>query len=206
MTLDWGCRWVFLIATPAMLALIVLGEPIVTAIYHYGKFTDADVSFVYLSLVAFVIGLVPIMMVKVLAPGFYARKDTRTPVRIGVMSMIVNIVFSVLLFKPFAHVGLATATSIAALVNATALFVVLLREQVFVIQPGWIKFGLQLGLASAAMTSLLLWWTPPLDFWLQANAWQRIIRLMVLVISGAFCYGLALLILGLRPRHLILKT
>ena len=205
-TLDWACRWVFLIATPAMLALMVLGKPIVTVIYHYGKFTDADVTLVYSSLLAFVLGLVPIILVKVLAPGFYARENTRTPVRVGVVAMLVNIGFSVLLFKPLAHVGLAAATSIAALVNATTLFVLLRREGVFIIQPGWLRFGLQTGLACAAMAALLYWWSPPLEFWLQASAWQRIFRLAVLVICGAFCYGLVLLLLGLRPQHLILKT
>jgi putative peptidoglycan lipid II flippase len=205
-TLDWGCRWVFLVAVPAMLALIILGKPIITAIYHYGKFTDGDVMRVYLSLVAFVLGLVPIILVKVLAPGFYAQKNTKTPVKIGVVAMIVNIVFSLLLFKSMAHVGLALATSIAALVNASALFVILKRDNIFVVQPGWIRFGLQVGLASIAMFAILWWWVPPLDYWLQANVWGRLNRLFLLVISGTFCYGSVLLMLGLRPRNLLLNT
>ena len=205
-TLDWGCRWVFLISLPAMLALMVLGKPIITAIYHYGKFTDADVIHVYMSLVAFVLGLIPIIMVKVLAPGFYAQKNTKTPVKIGVVAMLVNIVFSLLLFKPMAHVGLALATSIAALVNASALFFVLKRENIFVVQAGWLRFALQIGLASALMTVLLWWWVPPLEFWLQANVWSRFYRLLLLVLGGAFCYASGLLLLGLRPRDLLLKS
>jgi len=205
-TLDWGCRWVFLISLPAMLALIVLGKPIITAIYHYGKFTDADVISVYMSLVAFVVGLVPIILVKVLAPGFYAQKNTKTPVKIGVVAMLVNIVFSLLLFKPMAHVGLALATSIAALVNASALFIILKRNNIFVVQTGWLRFALQTGLASVFMAVVLWWWVPPLEYWLQASVWNRFYSLLLLVVSGAFCYGSALLVLGLRPRQLVLKT
>ena len=205
-TLDWGCRWVILISLPAMLALIVLGEPIITAIYHYGKFSVSDVSHVYLSLVAFVSGLIPIILVKVLAPGFYAQKNTKTPVKIGVVAMLVNIIFSLLLFRPMAHVGLALSTSIAALVNASALFYLLKRDKVFVVQPGWFRFALQTGLASVVMSAVLWWWVPPLEFWLQAGAWNRFYRLLVLVIVGAFCYGSTLFALGLRPRHLIFKS
>jgi len=205
-TLDWGCRWVFLISIPAMLALIILGRPIITTIYHYGQFSDGDVIKVYWSLVAFSVGLLPIILVKVLAPGFYAQKNTKTPVKIGMVAMAVNIVFSLLLFRSMAHVGLALSTSIAALVNASALFIVLKRERVFVIQPGWLKYMLQLGISSAAMAVLLWWLAPPLAFWLDATAWTRFSRLMILVISGGFCYGLSLLLLGLRPRQLILRN
>ncbi len=205
-TLDWGCRWVFLISLPAMLALIVLGKPIITAIYHYGRFTDADVTSVYMSLVAFSAGLIPIILVKVLAPGFYAQKNTKTPVKIGVIAMLVNIVFSLLLFKPMAHVGLALATSIAALVNASALFFVLKHDKTFLVQAGWGRFALQTGLASAVMTLVLWWWVPPLEYWLQAGVWSRFYLLLLLVVSGVFCYGSSLFVLGLRPRHMLLKN
>ena len=206
LTLDWGCRWVMLISLPAMLALIILGEPIITAIYHYGKFSDTDVIRVYQSLIAFVLGLIPIILVKVLAPGFYAQKNTKTPVKIGVIAMLVNIVFSLLLFKPMAHVGLALSTSIAALVNASALFFILKRDNIFIVQPGWRRFLLQVCLASIVMSVALWWWVPPLEFWLQAGAWSRFYHLLLLVILGAFCYGSALFVLGLRPRQLLFKT
>jgi putative peptidoglycan lipid II flippase len=204
-TLDWGCRWVFMIAMPSMMALIVLGEPIITAIYHYGKFTDSDVTRVYLSLVAFVVGLAPIILVKVLAPGFYAMKNTKTPVKIGVAAMLVNIVFSLILFKPLAHVGLALATSIAALVNASALFIILRRQKIFIIQPGWFRFGVQIALAGAFMSLVLWWWVPPLEFWLQAGVWDRFYNLARLVVGGGVSYILALLLLGLRPRHMLME-
>ena len=204
-TLDWICRWVFLVSIPAMVALIVLGESLVTTIYHYRAFTDADVTHVYHSLVAFALGIVPIILVKVLAPGFYAQKNTKTPVKIGVIAMIVNIVFSLILFRSMAHVGLALSTSIAALVNASALFVILKRQQTYIAQPGWLRLFVQIGVASAAMALLLIWLTPGLSFWLEASAWTRIYRLMLLVLCGGICYGLSLFILGLRPNHLLLK-
>ncbi|MEE9447426.1 MAG: murein biosynthesis integral membrane protein MurJ [Arenicellales bacterium] len=205
LTLDWACRWVMLIAVPAMLALIILGEPIVTSIYHYGKFTDADVSSVYHSLVAFSFGLVPIILVKVLAPGFYAQKNTKTPVRIGMVAMGVNILFSLILFKPMAHVGLALSTSIAALVNAGALFYMLRKDKTFLLQAGWLRFIFQVVLASAAMVACLLWLNPELKFWLDAPVMTRFWRLLVLVISGGVCYGSVLFITGLRPKQLLLK-
>lgn len=205
LTLDWGCRWVFLVAMPAMLALIVLGEAMVTTIYHYGKFTDADVTSVYQSLVAFSLGLVAIMLVKVLAPGFYAQKNTKTPVRIGVIAMCVNIIFSLILFKPFAHVGLALSTSIAAVINASALFYVLKKENTFVIQAGWVRLLGQVGVACALMVLVLWWWMPNLTFWLQADVWQRAGRLIILILAGGASYCSGLYLMGLRPKNLILK-
>lgn len=202
-TLDWGARWVFLISIPAMVAFVVLGEAMVAAIYHYGKFTDADVGRVYASLVAFSLGLLPIMLVKVLAPGFFAQKNTKTPVRIGVIAMLVNIVFSLLLFKSLGHVGLALSTSIAALANASMLFIVLQRQGTFIVQPGWVGFLTQILLASAAMAVCLVWFLPDVQFWLDAHVWARFSRLLLLVIMGGFCYGVVLFILGLRPRHLL---
>ena len=132
-TLDWGCRWVFLISLPAMLALIVLGKPIITAIYHYGKFTDGDVMRVYMSLVAFVLGLDPdYLWLRCWHPGFYAQKNTKTPVKIGVIAMLVNIVFSLILFKPMAHVGLALyQRQLLRWSMLSALFFILKREQTY---------------------------------------------------------------------------
>ncbi len=204
-TLDWGCRWVVLISVPAMLALIVLGEAMVTTIYHYGKFTDTDVTRVYHSLIAFAFGLLPIILVKVLAPGFYAQKNTKTPVKIGVIAVLVNIVFSLLLFKPLAHVGLALSTSIAAVVNAGLLFIALRREGTYISHAGWWKFFVQIFLSSTAMVGILFWLTPSSQYWLDADVWGRFFSLMMLVLCGGFCYGLSLLLLGLRPRHLLLK-
>ncbi|MCP4009507.1 MAG: murein biosynthesis integral membrane protein MurJ, partial [Proteobacteria bacterium] len=130
----------------------------------------------------------------------------KTPVKIGVIAMLVNIVFSLLLFKPMAHVGLALATSIAALVNASALFYVLKHDKTFLVQAGWGRFALQTGLASALMTLVLWWWVPPLEYWLQAGVWSRFYLLLLLVVSGVFCYGSSLFVLGLRPRHMLLKN
>lgn len=202
-TLDWSCRLVFLVSVPAMLALIVMGESLVTMIYHYRAFTDADVGHVYRSLVAFALGIIPIILVKVLAPGFYAQKNTKTPVKIGVVAMLVNIVFSLILFRFMAHVGLALSTSIAALVNATALFVILKRQQIFIVQPGWFRFLAQVSIAGVMMVLCLTWLTPPLNYWLEASAWTRFINVMLLVLCGGFCYGLSLLILGLRAKQLL---
>ncbi|MFT5259516.1 MAG: putative peptidoglycan lipid II flippase [Saprospiraceae bacterium] len=201
LTLDWACRLVVLIAVPAMAALIVLGEAMITTLYFYGKFNVADVDSVYRSLVAFSLGIVPIIMIKVLAPGFYAKKNTRTPVRIGVIAMGVNILFALLLFKPMMHVGLALSTSIAALVNASLLFILLKKENTFKVGKGWpILVGRVL--ASALLMTTLLWWTRgALPSWLDAGAWERIIRLCGLVMLGGGAYAVSLLVLGARPHQ-----
>jgi len=200
-TLDWACRWVALIALPAMAALIVLGEPMVITLYHYGAFTDADVGFVYRALVAFSVGLVAIILVKVLAPGFFAREDTRTPVRVGAMAMGVNVVFSLLLFRSLAHVGLALSTSIAAIVNAAALFFILKRDGVLQFQAGWLLLLIRVVLATVVMSVLLWQLKGDMAQWLGASAWWRFGVLMSLVLGGGAIYAVTLLISGARPRH-----
>ena len=139
-TLDWACRWVMLICLPATIGLIVLAEPMITTIYFHGNFTENGVLMSARSLVAFSIGLTAIVMVKVLAPGFYARQNTRFPVKIGAYAVGVNIALSLALFYPMAHVGLAVATSVAAFVNASLLFWGLHKEKVFQPRSGWFIF------------------------------------------------------------------
>ncbi len=204
LTLDWACRAVVLIAVPAMAGLIVLGEPMVVTLYHYGAFTDADVPRVYNALVAFSVGIVAIILVKVLAPGFFARENTKTPVRIGAISMGVNIVFSLLLFRPMAHVGLALSTSIAAAVNAGLLFYLLRREGVLKIQPGWWAVLLRIALATLLMAAGLLWLNEPVDVWLQAGVWWRVGHVLLLVAMGLILYAAGLLLTGARPRHFMM--
>lgn len=203
LTLDWACKWVLLIAMPAMVALIVLGEALATTLYHYGKFNEHDVTMVYHSLVAFSLGIVPIVLIKVLAPGFYAKKNTKTPVKIGVIAMGVNVVFALLLFKTMMHVGLALSTSIAALVNATLLFVLLLKDNTYLISPGWSVLFVRVGFAVVCMAVILFIARGDLASWLDADVWERILRMFGLVILGGATYLVALLVSGARPKHFI---
>ncbi len=202
-TLDWACRLVVLIAIPAMAALIVLGEAMIATLYYYGKFNVVDVHSVYNSLVAFSVGIVPIIMIKVLAPGFYAKKNTRTPVKIGVIAMAVNIVLALILFKPMQHVGLALSTSVAAFVNALLLFMLLQKEKTIIIARGWGLLLIRVLMAVLLMTLVLWYCKGALPNWLDANVWGRVAKLFGLMVLGGGVYTTSLFVLGVRPRHFV---
>lgn len=201
-TLDWALRWVLLLALPATLALALIAAPLLATLFHYGEFSATDVEMASQSLMAYALGLTLFMLIKVLAPGFYARQDTRTPVRIGIIAMVVNMVFNVLLIFPLAHVGLALATSLSACVNAGLLFITLYRQGIYRPQHGWSRFSIQLMIANLLLVIFLWFTTGELESWLQSDAWQRSTHLAGLVIGGALLYLLSLLALGLRPGQL----
>ncbi len=201
--LDWALRWVFVIGIPATVALVLLAGPLLTTFFHYGAFDEQDVRMSAQALVAFSAGLLGFILVKVLAPGFYARQDTRTPVRIGMIAMAVNIVLSLLLVSMLRHTGLALAISIAAFVNAILLYRWLRRHDVYAPESGWLRFFLQVLAASGAMGLLLYWAAGDLDAWLAAGAAQRARHLAALVVSGAGVYLLMLYVVGIRPRQLL---
>ena len=204
-TLNWACRWVILVCIPCTAGLILLAEPMVTTIYFHGDFTANGVRMTALSLVAFSLGMVAIVMVKVLAPGFYARQNTRTPVRVAMVSMGLNIVFCLILVSPMKHVGLALATSLSSLFNAAMLFVLLRREGVLRIESGWLVF-LGRTLVATLLMGVLLWvFRGEGASWLEYSIWERVTRLFLLIGFGGMLYILALLVMGLRPRALFLR-
>ena len=203
-TLDWAARWVFLVTMPCTIGLILLAEQIVSAIYFHGDFTENGVRMTALSLVAYSLGMTAIVMVKVLAPGFYARQNTKTPVRIAMISMALNIVFCLILISPFKHVGLALSTTLSALFNAFMLFVLLKREQIFIVQPGWSIFLGRTVLASFLMGCFLWLFRDQGDMWLTMSVWERVFKLMVLIGCSGVLYLMTLLVTGLRPKMLIL--
>ena len=208
-TLDWSMKLVLLIAVPAAVGLIVLAEPLVATIFHGGVFTDSDVSMTALALQAFAVGLVGFSYVKILAPAYFAREDTKTPVRIGLIALAVNFVLSVslawyLTSIGFAgtHAGLALAISVAALLNALLLYRGLRRESVLRHSSGWQTLLIQVLAANALMWAALAWLERPLEWWLGASSVDRVGFLAVSIIAGAGVYVAALLVLGLRPSKL----
>lgn len=203
--LDWGLRWVFLIAVPASVALVILSGPLLATFFHFGAFTAHDVDMSARALMAFAFGLLGFILIKVLAPGFYARQDTKTPMRIGAMSMGVNIILSLLLVFPLKHVGLALAISLAAFVNAGMLFIKLRRHDVYRPSPGWMAFLVRVSLASIVMGAVLVWGAGDLDSWLQAPPLERAARLSIWVASGALVYLLTVTAFGVRLAQLLLK-
>jgi putative peptidoglycan lipid II flippase len=203
--LDWGLRWVFLIAIPASVALVILSAPLLTTFFHFGAFGANDVRMSANALMAFSVGLLGFILIKVLAPGFYARQDTKTPMRVGVTALVVNILLSLLLVMPLKHVGLALAISLSAFVNAGMLFYMLRRHDVYRPLPGWGLFIARIILASAVMGAVLYWGTGEIDSWLAMSALQRAYRLSIWVIAGAAVYLLTVMAFGVRLAQLLLK-
>ncbi len=203
--LDWALRWVFLIATPATVALIVLSRPLLITLFQYGAFGATDVEMAARAVEAFAFGLLGFVLVKVLAPGFYARQDTRTPARIAVVAMLANVLFSLALVFSLAHVGLALAISLAAFVNAALLFHLLRRQRIYTALPGWPRYFAQVAGASALMGLILWWGAGEAVTWSAASAWERAARLALWVGVGGIVYVSAILALGIRPRQLLLK-
>ncbi|MGB5605901.1 MAG: murein biosynthesis integral membrane protein MurJ [Gammaproteobacteria bacterium] len=204
-TLDWGLRWVLLIAVPSAIGLFLLARPIIATLFQYGDFGAGDVDMAGLSLMAYACGLPGFMLIKVLAPAFYSRKDTRTPVRIAVVAlltnMLLNLVFvvpMVMLGVPGPHAGLALATSIAAWVNAGLLFASLRKNRVYQPQTGWRRLFAQMLLAGGALGLLLVVAAPASTAWLAGSAMQRAIDLLIWVGAGAALYLVVLRVCGVR--------
>lgn len=200
-TLDWAVRAVLLIGVPAALALALLAEPLIATLFHYGAVTDRDVAMSAQSLRAYSAGLLAFMLIKVLAPGFFAREDTRTPVKIGIIAMVANMVLNLALIVPLAHAGLALATSISAWLNGYLLWRGLRREGAWQSQPGWPRFLLQLMFANGALAAMIFWLNAPMSVWLANGGYQRAADIATLVGAGVAVYVVALVLAGVRVGH-----
>ncbi|MDP7568272.1 MAG: murein biosynthesis integral membrane protein MurJ [Arenicellales bacterium] len=202
-TLDWALRLVFLVTVPAAAALAVLAFPLMVVLFQRGEFSPNDALMAARSLVAFALGLVPFALVKVLAPGFYARQDTKTPVRAGAVAMVVNALAAVVLVFSLAHVGLALATSVAGVVNAALLYRYLVRDTGFTPAAGWGGFLARITLATLAMVVLLWYGMGEAQIWLDAPVLERVGRLAGLVLAGGGVYLAALYLLGIRVHRFL---
>ena len=197
-TLDWAARWVCLICLPATAGLCALAGPMIAAIYYHGGFSANGVEMAAASLVAYALGLTAIVLVKIFAPGFYAHKNTKTPVRIAMLAVGANIGLSLLLVWPLKHVGLALATSLAACLNAALLYQALRKSRLYQPEPGWGGFLFKVGAASAGMGLLLAWGGGDTAAWLEMSALRRALRLLFWVAVGGALYFIGLRLLGLR--------
>ena len=201
-TLDWALRWVLVVGMPACIGLLALAGPILATLFQYGEFAGDDVRMASRSLVAYALGLVPLILIKVLAPGFYARQDMRTPVRVAIIALACNAFLNLLLVIPLAHAGLALATSISALVNAVLLLRSLRRRGVYAPRAGWRSLTARIMSASALLAAVLLAGPDGLETWLGESAWHRVLHLGLWIAAGAALYVGALWATGLRWRHL----
>jgi len=193
---------VLLIGLPAALALFALAEPLLSTLFQYGEFSAFDVTKTAASLRAYSAGLLAAMLIKVLAPGFYARQDTRTPVRIGVLAMLANMLLGALLVWEWRHVGLASAMALSAWLNAGLLYLGLRRSGVYQPLSGWALQWLRMLLAGAAMVAACYWLSLQTTVWNEAGVWPRVGWLSLIVVAGVAIYLSSLVVLGLRVRHL----
>jgi len=206
--LDWAMRLTVLIALPATIGLFMLAGPALTTIFYGGQFDADDVGMAMPSLMAYSVGLTGFIFVKVLAPGFFARQDTRTPVRIGIIALVVNMFLNILIVVPWVragwaapHTGLAIATSVAAFLNAGLLGLRLHKDGVWRPQPGWRRFLLQVAVACGVMTMMLDRFVAPLTGWIDADTWVRCLWLALAVGGGGGIYVTTLFTVGLRPDN-----
>lgn len=204
LTVDWALRAVLLIGVPAAVVLAMISGPLLSTLFQHGHFDGYAVLMARKSLTAFAIGIAPFMLVKILASGFYAKQDMRTPVRIGVVAMVTNTILNIILIWPLAHAGIALSTSLAAIVNSGGLFYFLRKRGFYQARDGWKLFALRLLFANVVLGIWLWFGAGDIHTWItQAILW-RVTHLAFLLISAVIIYLVALLVSGIRPHHLLI--
>lgn len=202
--LDWGLRWVLLLAAPCAVGLLILGQPLVATLFHYGALRASDVGHIASALAGYGVGLLGLVAIKVLAPGYFASQDMRTPVRIAVVVLGVTQLLNIVLVPWLQHAGLALSIGLAALINALWLLVGLVRRGSYQPQPGWALFALQVVAACALMASVLMWASQSFDWvGLGAQRGQRIALLAGVLLAAVLVYFAALWAAGCQWRQLL---
>jgi putative peptidoglycan lipid II flippase len=204
--LDWGLRLTVLLAVPAAAALALLAVPLISTLFLHGEFTPHDMEKTRLALIAYSIGLLGLILVKVLAPGFYARQNIRTPVKIAVLTLVATQLMNLAFILPLKHAGLALSIGLGACFNAGLLYSKLRSHGIYQPQPGWSVFLLRTFLALLVMSATLFWLAGDNEFWLFASAWHRAGRLALLVGGGAGVYFLTLRLTGMRLVQFIRRA
>ncbi|MGM3172670.1 murein biosynthesis integral membrane protein MurJ [Dickeya lacustris] len=198
--LDWGLRLCFLLALPATVALGLLAKPLTVALFQYGKFSAFDALMTQRALVAYSVGLMGLILVKVLVPGFYARQDIKTPVKIAMVTLTLTQLMNLLFIGPLQHAGLALSIGLASCINAALLFWQLRRQQLFVPQSGWSGFLVKLTVAVLVMVLVLIALCQWMPDWDVGNMTMRLLRLAVVVVAGAGSYFAVLALFGFRAK------
>lgn len=198
--LDWGLRLAVLLALPAMLALALLSTPLIATLFYYGEFSARDVAMVRDALIAVSFGVPGIVFVRVLAPGFYARQDVKTPFRVAGICILITMLMNAVLIGPLKHAGLALAVSIGSTLNAAMLFNLLRKRGVYHPHPGWRGFGSKIAIALTLMGLTIYFGAGSEAAWLTASASDRIVHLFLLIVIAAGVYFGALWLMGFRPR------
>ncbi len=204
--LDWGLRLTFMLALPAAVALAVLALPLVTSLFYYGAFSLLDVEMTRQALMAYSLGLLGLILVKVLAPAFYSKQNIKTPVKIAVSTLLLTQIMNLLFISSLKHAGLALSIGLGACLNAGLLYYHLRRGQMYQPQPQWWQFLAKLGVAVTSMGGVLYFAMGNADLWLHYNVMSKLLHLCLLLVLGVATYFGVLWALGLRIKDFIHRT
>lgn len=199
--LDWGLRLILLIGIPSSLGLVLFSMPLIASCFAYGQFSAFDLIQTQKSLIALGSGVPAFMMIKVLASGFYARQDIKTPVKVGALAMVVNSFLCLLFIWPLAHAGLTLASALAGYVNCGILVFLLIRRDIYQPSVGWLKFIIQLVIANAVIAVYLFMMIGEVNFWLAQPPLGRLTRLFAHVVITGIIYLVSLRLMGIRPAQ-----
>lgn len=198
--LDWGLRITLMLTLPAALGLAILATPLIATIFQHGAFNANDVTQTRSALIAYALGLTGIILIKILAPGFYARQNIKTPVKIAIVTLVATQLFNLLFVPLFKHAGLTLATGLGACVNAGLLYYFIRKYRFYTPQPDWLAFFLKLVVALYLMGGAL-WWAMGIEIsWLSMTAWARVQKLSIVIALGAGVYFGALWLMGFRLK------
>ena len=204
--MDWGLRLCFLLALPSAVALGILAKPLTVSLFQYGKFTAFDAAMTQRALVAYSVGLIGIIIVKVLAPGFYSRQDIKTPVKIAIVTLILTQVMNLAFIGPLKHAGLSLSIGLAACLNASLLYWQLRKQKIFTPQPGWAWFLTRLVISVLVMSAALVGMLYMMPDWSQGTMVWRVMRLLAVVVVGIVAYFAALAVLGFKVKEFVRRT
>ena len=198
--LDWGLRLTILLTLPAALALGMISVPLLATFFQHGAFSAHDVQMTSYALIGYSVGLVGLILVKILAPGFYARQNIKTPVKIGIVTLLATQAMNALFVGWIQHAGLALSIGLGACLNSAILFYFLRKYDIYQPEPGWAKFFAKVCLAMLALAITLWLGMGTEQSWLTSSGWSRILRLSALVSGGVVVYFAVLAALGFRPK------
>ena len=196
--LDWGLRTTLLLTLPAAVALALLATPLIATIFQHGEFRAQDVLMTRTALVAYAVGLTGIILVKILAPGFYARQNIKTPVKIAIFTLLITQLFNLAFVPMFQHAGLALSIGLGACVNAGLLYFFMRKQGIYLPQPEWLAFMLKIVVALYVMGGVLLWICGADSEWLTSTTLAKCWRLTLIICAGAFSYFASLWLMGFR--------
>ncbi|MDQ3184962.1 MAG: murein biosynthesis integral membrane protein MurJ, partial [Pseudomonadota bacterium] len=198
--LDWGLRLTMLLTLPAALALALLATPLIATLFYHGEFSANDVLMTRNALIAYSVGLLGMILIKVLAPGFYARQNIKTPVKIAIITLVATQLMNLAFIIPLHHAGLALAIGLGACLNAGLLYYKLRSHQIYQPQPGWAVFMIKVLVALVTMGSMLWFASGSEASWLAGSSFERAFRLTWVVTAGATGYFIMLWLLGFRIK------